>query len=355
MEFLLTILMLAVLFGISGFITYLIAIRPLRNGAKRKYANNSQSVQNNRIQLESLLNQTTALRNELYPKYIFCLIMTIIGTLCATMFPVIGSTLEIEVIQELPALAWVVLYIIFFGLILYGALSMDSMTRKYNDNFNYYVLPNIIKSYNSDLAYRKVGYFGKEEYLSCKFFEMCDYFTSSDGIIDKNSEFVWSDIKATPAEDGGDNNTGNFLGYTGSLARMTIPDCKCEVLLGSLKQGGLFKTIKLIPSEYSKINFESEEFNQLFTAYASNELLAYKVITPEVMEQFIHLRKNTFGDIDIRIIRDHLYIRFKTGNGFVPSLLSKTKEDNSIIVSITLLDEIINVTKTIKKLLEKKI
>ena len=68
----------------------------------------------------------------------------------------------------------------------------------------------------------------------------------------------------------------------------------------------------------------------------------------------VHLKKNTYGDIDIRLLNRMLYVRFNSGDGFVPSLVSEKREKESIVASIAVLEEVINVMNNVKKLLESK-
>ena len=121
------------------------------------------------------------------------------------------------------------------------------------------------------------------------------------------------------------------------------------------KETGLWAKIKSwFSKKYQHIKFENDEFNKLFSAYATNEFEAYKILTPDVMEQFVHLKENTYGDIDIRLLNNRLYVRFLSGDGFVPSLFNKKGEMNSIVSSLAVLEEVQKTMHNVKNIIEKK-
>ena len=97
-----------------------------------------------------------------------------------------------------------------------------------------------------------------------------------------------------------------------------------------------------------------DEFNSLFRAYTDNELLAYKILTPDVMEEFVNIKNNTYGDIDIRILNNKLYIRFLSGNGFDSSALTKDEDRVNLCKSIAVLEEVMNTMDKVKKIIDNK-
>ena len=66
------------------------------------------------------------------------------------------------------------------------------------------------------------------------------------------------------------------------------------------------------------------------------------------MEEFVRIKENTIGDIDIRIINDKLYIRFSGTNGF-----DSMGED--LFKSVAVLEEIMKTMDKIKKIIESKV
>ena len=246
------------------------------------------------------------------------------------------------IFKNISILAPISALLMFIGLIIIIILNIN-----YQRNFKKNVLDKIIKAYNSNYEYYPYDGIDVHEYEICRFPEVCDIYTSEDLIVDTSSTFRYADVLIKSESEDNEGNHTTSIEYSGSIARIDVIDCQCEIFLGGMKRDSLFD------KKYQKIKFENDKFNDLFSAYASSELNAYKILTPDVMEQFVHLKENTYGDIDIRILHNRLYIRFLSGDGFVPSLLNKKREMNSIISSLAVLEEVVSVLNTVKNLIEK--
>ena len=88
--------------------------------------------------------------------------------------------------------------------------------------------------------------------------------------------------------------------------RIKIKDIGCRIFLGGIKTTSIFSK-----DDCMSIKFENDEFNDLFMAYSDNEIQAYKILTPDIMEEFVNIKKAAFSDIDIRILRQRIWSRFK--------------------------------------------
>lgn len=212
------------------------------------------------------------------------------------------------------------------------------------------VVNNALHEYDSDLEYRATDGFGKSEYHTCLFPETCDRIRSEDMIINAKKNFCYADITVQSEHEDDEGDTSYVTEYQGSLARMNIKNTNCRIFLGSTSGKYIFGH-----DDYENIEFENDEFNKLFKASSDNELLAYKLLTPDIMEEFVNLKKNTYGDIDIRIIYDKLYIRFSSGNTFDSRLFNKNSEKEELLRSIAILEEVIKTMDKAKNIIESKI
>ncbi len=210
------------------------------------------------------------------------------------------------------------------------------------------IVQKIIHEYNPELVYNPIDGFTSNEYRMCRFPETYDRFTSEDMITNLQKDFYFADIKVESRHEG-DNYTYYITEYEGSLAKIKIKDIGCQIYLGGIRGTSIFQK-----SGYQYIKFENDEFNSLFAAYTSNELMAYKILTPDVMEEFVNIKRKMFGDVDIRIINDTLYIRFLSGNGFVNSSFNGKREKNSLFQSIAVLEEVIKIMNKVKTIIENK-
>ena len=211
------------------------------------------------------------------------------------------------------------------------------------------VVKNVLHEYDSDLEYMPTGGFGKSEYHTCLFPETCDRLDSEDMIINSKKNFCYADITAKSEHKDDDGDRCYEVEFQGSLARMDIRNVNCRIFLGRTSGKFLFG-----PFDYETIEFENDEFNKLFRACSDNELLAYKLLTPDIMEEFVNIKKNTYGDIDIRIIYDKLYIRFSSGNTFDSKLFNKKNEKQELLQSVAILEEVIKAMEKVKKIIDDK-
>ncbi len=222
----------------------------------------------------------------------------------------------------------------------------------YNSNSDkkfYEIAREIIKDFDNELDYQPSMGFTSAEYGFCRFPETCDRFHSEDMIVNKSKGFQFADVLVESEYEDDDGHTHYSTEYQGSLAKMSIKDVDCKIFLGGMKTNWLFSN-----KDYIKIKFENDEFNDLFRAYADNELIAYKILTPDVMEEFVNIKKYSFGDVDIRILNNKLYIRFLSGNGFDSSSFSKEMDKENLCQSIAVLEEVMKTMEKVKKIIERK-
>ena len=210
------------------------------------------------------------------------------------------------------------------------------------------IVKEVLCDYDKDLEFKPREGFSNSEYALCHFPEQCDRFLSEDMIVNPKKGFHFADITVESEYRDDDGNTHYSIEYEGSLARMYIKDINCKIFLGGI--GMRYNFI----NDFVKIDLENDEFNKLFMAYTDNELLAYKILTPDVMEEFVNIKKSVYGDIDIRIINNKLYIRFLSGNGFDDSSFSKDVDRENLCKSIAVLEEVIYTMDKIKKIIDEK-
>ncbi len=223
-----------------------------------------------------------------------------------------------------------------------------TISKNYKNSFKEKIVKGILKDYNSMLNYFPEKGIPEEEYDACKFKDKYDNYYSEDLITDNTNLFRFADVRTEVEYEDNDGHKSRTIVYSGSLACISIKNINCRIFLGNVKNNILSS------EDYKKINFENEEFNKLFPTYTDDELTAYKILTPDVMERFSNLKKDAFTDIDIRFLNNKLYIRFVTGDGFTPSLFNPALEKKSIYTSIAVLEEVISTLSMVRDILEDK-
>lgn len=306
-----------------------IRLSPKNNNgiSKNDITNKNKYLNEKKDQIEKIFDEKYK-DIEIYRKKIIYLIIVLI--LCITL----------SIILRNKTVAFISI-IVISSLIAYFAGKRDfAVFGKYTD-----ILEEVLHDYNSDLEFRKGSVFTLEEYYTCLFPEKCDNLYQEDLIINNKNDFYYSEIRAGYY---GSDDTGT-LNYQGSLARTSIKNTNCKIFLGSTSGKLIYGN-----DEYKKLVFENDEFNKLFQACTDNEVLAYKLLTPDVMEQFVYIWNNTFGNIDIRIINDKLYVRFLSGDNFNRCSYNKKKEKKDLCQSIAVLDEVMNAMEKIKNIINNK-
>ena len=218
-----------------------------------------------------------------------------------------------------------------------------------NDKVYDDLVKNVLHDYDPDLVYNPNSGLAKSEYKTCLFAEQCDIYTSEDSISNPGNGFYYSDVTIKSETEDDDGNTHTQLEFKGSLAKINIKNTNCRIFLGSNK-----KKLVYINDGLNNVNLENEEFNKLFKACTDNELQAYKILTPDVMEEIVNIKKTTYGDIDIRILYDWIYVRFASGGTFDSSLFNKGREKKELLQSIAILEEVMKTMEKIKNIIESK-
>lgn len=314
-----------------GPIVYNLFRNKKANISKLSLAQKNQFVLQNKERIEKILDENAEEFKSARIRLFFVLILLILSAL---------SFLIIK--EKMISIIVTVLVSIAFGAVYYDYYKRSS--EKYDE-----VVKKVINDYDSDLEYRPNSGFTKSEYYTCLFPEMCDRFSSEDMIVNSKTGFCYSDILVESEHEDDDGNTHYVTEFQGSLARVNLKNMNCRIFLGSTRKNFIFGNEK-----YHSIKFENDEFNKLFRACSDNELLAYKLLTPDIMEEFVTIKKDTYGDIDIRIIYDKLYIRFLSGDAFDSTMFNKEAEKRNLLQSIAVLEEVMKTMDKVKNIIDKK-
>lgn len=163
----------------------------------------------------------------------------------------------------------------------------------------------IFRELNLEFEYQKG--LDLEEVLSSRLFKKPDEY-NSDGLIKgvvldfpfKASNIsLWEVREDRDSE--GNTRTVRYLIFSGRLYIIDTPFNKRKIIVTSGRHN--------LPSTkgMQKTKLESEEFNKLFRVLAEDQIEVRKVLTPNVMERFIDLRKRV-GKFHVSIIENKVYV-----------------------------------------------
>ena len=320
-----------------GLMAVIIIVGVLKNRKNQKkigeITKNNEFIEKNRAKYEQIINNNADSLSEERKAYKRNGI--IFGVVVAIPLILYFITKETVFIFIFPVV------LIVFGLI-FGKKASTYLSKSqelYNETAK-----TIIKELDPDLEYFPNNGINYQEYRTLFFVEACDRFTSEDMIVNNKTGFCSADIVVESEHEDDDGHTYYSTEYDGSLAKIGIKDIECNIVLGGVSK------FAFVRSGFNKIKFEHDEFNKEFLCFTDNELTAYKILTPDIMEELVNIKKNTIGDIDVRLIKDHLYIRFSGTNGFDGREDSKEELFNSVAV----LEEIMKTMNKIKEIIERK-
>ncbi|MFZ8783966.1 DUF3137 domain-containing protein [Thermocrinis sp.] len=163
----------------------------------------------------------------------------------------------------------------------------------------------IFEELNLEFEYQKG--LDLEEVLSSGLFEKPDEYDSY-GLIKGvvlDFPFKASNISLWEVEEDrdseGNTRTVRYLIFSGRLYIIDTPFNKRKIIVTSGRHN--------LPSTkgMQKTKLESEEFNKLFRVLAEDQIEVRKVLTPNVMERFIDLRKRV-GKFHVSIIENKVYV-----------------------------------------------
>jgi hypothetical protein len=163
----------------------------------------------------------------------------------------------------------------------------------------------IFRKLNLEFEYQKN--LDLEEVLSSRLFKKPDEY-NSDGLIKGvvlDFPFKASNISLWEVEEErdseGNTRTVRYLIFSGRLYIIDTPFNKKKIIVTSGRHN--------LPSTkgMQKTKLESGEFNKLFRVLAEDQIEVRRVLTPNVMERFIDLRKRV-GKFHVSIIENRVYV-----------------------------------------------
>jgi len=166
----------------------------------------------------------------------------------------------------------------------------------------------IFRKLNLEFEYQKN--LDLEEVLSSRLFKKPDEY-NSDGLIKGvvlDFPFKASNISLWEVEEErdseGNTRTVRYLIFSGRLYIIDTPFNKKKIIITS----GRYNLPSTKGMQETKL--ESEEFNKLFRVFAEDQVEVRRVLTPNVMERFIDLRKKV-GEFHVSIIENRVYVAIK--------------------------------------------
>jgi len=191
--------------------------------------------------------------------------------------------------------------LVFLGMLadLYNTIKKEIAERIYQP---------IFRKLNLEFEYQKN--LDLEEVLSSRLFKKPDEY-NSDGLIKgvvldfpfKASNISLREVRVK-IDSKGNTQIKLYLIFSGRLYIIDTPFNKKKIIITS----GRYNLPSTKGMQETKL--ESEEFNKLFRVFAEDQVEVRRVLTPNVMERFIDLRKKV-GEFHVSIIENRVYVAIK--------------------------------------------
>lgn len=158
-----------------------------------------------------------------------------------------------------------------------------------------------------DVTYRPESGLSQEEVYSSEFLKRADRYHSEDYIAGKigDVDFVSSDVKLEERHVQHTKN-GTRVYYVAYFVGRVFRFDFNKVFTGNLQvleAGSPYSRRK-----FNKVKMESIDFNKKFKIFAEEDITAFYILTPDIMEAIFNLEKRNPGRISMSFLGDHLYV-----------------------------------------------
>lgn len=120
--------------------------------------------------------------------------------------------------------------------------------------------------------------------------------------------------------------------FAGTFAVLNIPKpFKERVYIKKDMHNGNDNNAKKLPYKDMRIELDSQEFEEKFDVYASNQIVAMQLLTSDIMLMLNDFYKYMQREFEITIKSDTIYIRIWNGNTFSNSLIKNNELDIELI------------------------
>jgi len=195
--------------------------------------------------------------------------------------------------------------LIIAGLVLMvmGSTSFSRLSHEFKSKY----LPQMINCVLPDVEYHFDRGLSQQTVYATEFIKTADRFHSEDLFIGKidGVDFIGGDVhlEERHVEQTKEGTRESFVTYfLGRIFEFTF-NKTFEGYLQVLESGSMESNQK-----YHNIKLESIDFNKKFRTYATTELTAFYILTPEIMESILHLEKNNPGKVNLSFYGDKMYI-----------------------------------------------
>ncbi len=224
--------------------------------------------------------------------------------------------------------------------------------KSYNQLFKEKIISTLVSNYDSNLEFSYEKSISRDLYNQ-GLFEMYDIYSSNDlvhgkiaGIIDFKMGDVHTENVSTDS-DGNSTYTTIFKGLFSSakLDKSLNNTIKIRKNRGFVGRGLTRK---------SQLHMDSSEFEKCFDIYSSDQILAMRILTSDIMDYMVSFTKTNNIKFEITIANQELYIRIHCQNMFEGSVFKNSIDENTLKRYYTYLNFMCELNKKFYKVISEK-
>ncbi|MBE6154572.1 MAG: DUF3137 domain-containing protein [Firmicutes bacterium] len=320
---------------IPFIIVFLLIIFSIFSNSKNKININYEKINNKDIEKYKNL----ILNNELLAKYRKSYKKCqIIGGIIWIIFILVGIILLVT------KGIFIIHVLAILGLFVF-ILIPNIASTKYNKVYKNEIIKNLMLANNMEY-YPDQG-MSIEDYRYAKF-EYFDRYHSNDLIKGKvnNIDYILADVHTEDRYEDSDGDTHYRTIFRGSVSTLKMPKNLNSFIYIVNNKSVAF-------SKKYLINIDNEEFEKIFDIYSDNDVLAMRILTPDVTNSILDLTNETGIHTEIKIFNNIIYFRFYTGDLFSPSINDIDKEATNIAFYFKLIEGINIIMKNILDVIEE--
>jgi len=196
-------------------------------------------------------------------------------------------------------------------------LAMSKKRRIYNLAFKENIIKTFVKEYSEKLEYKPLRGIGLSIYAQAGF-ERFDRLESEDlitGVLDDRYIINIAEVKTKRESTDENGNKSTYTVFHGMFANVKLDKTLNTVITITKNRVPLFEGKQ-------KIEMDSGEFEKIYNVYTSDKIAAMQLLTADVMQILLDLKKENKLTPEITIKGNDLYIRFLTGEVFEGSLMA---------------------------------
>ena len=264
--------------------------------------------------------------------------------------------LKIFFIEILIFFSLIILFILFsiFSYFIQKGKNTEKKPKKknYNQLFKEKIITTLVSSYDSNLIFSREKSISENLY-NRGLFEIYDIYSSDDLVYGKISgiiDFEMGDIVTQNKQTDSEGNTTVYTVFRGLFSSAKLDkNIKNTIKIRSNKGN-----IGIGLSKKYQLHMDSIEFEKYFDIYSSDQILAMRVLTSDIMDYMVSFTTENKVKFEITISDEKLYIRIHCKNMFEGSVFKNSIDVNTLKQYYTYLNFMCELNKKFYKVISEK-